>query len=228
VRDEGYQQADQSGKVQPNLPDQETARRGSRPQQTEEARGSREARNSSAALSGPGAALIGMLAAAGRWLLIPLIVILILAGLWALARLWPRLAGWRAKMAGRWRALLDRLAALLDRFRRPKSTARAAADPLANLESLALLPPREAVLATYLRFLDFLETLGSPRPVKATPYEILHGLPVHLRHLEDLARTLTELYVQAAYAPEPVEHDAGQRAILTLKGMRGLQEKSAA
>jgi hypothetical protein len=222
-RDQGYQQADQAGKIQPRLPDQETARRGSRPQQPEEAQGTREARDSSAALSGPGAALIRMLAAAGRWLIIPLVLVLVLAGLWALARLWPLLAGWRGRMASRWRALLDRLAALFDRFRRPKSTACGAADPLASLESLALLPPREAVLAAYLRFLEFLESLGFPRPAKATPYEILHGLPANLRYLEDPARTLTELYVQAAYAADPVEHDAGQRAVITLKGMRSLR-----
>jgi hypothetical protein len=98
---------------------------------------------------------------------------------------------------------------------------------LANLEALALLPPREAVLAAYLRFLDFLESLGSPRPAKSTPYEVLHGLPASLRYLEDPARTLTELYVQAAYAAEPVEHDAGQRAIVTLKGMRELRPAGA-
>ncbi|MFL6232268.1 MAG: DUF4129 domain-containing protein [Thermoanaerobaculia bacterium] len=213
-RDQGYQQADQAGKIQPHLPDQEAARRGSRPQQME------EARNSSAALSGPGTALIGMLAAAGRWLIIPLVLALALAGLWALARLWPQLAGWRSRMAERWRNLLRRFAGLFKR--RPKRTARTA-DPLADLEGLALLPPREAVLAAYLRFLDFLESLGAPRPAKSTPYEVLYGLPASLRYLEDPARTLTELYVQAAYAAEPVEHDAGQRAIVTLKGMRGLR-----
>jgi hypothetical protein len=47
-------------------------------------------------------------------------------------------------------------------------------------------------------------------------------LPRHLRRLEDPARSLTDLYVQAAYAAEPVEHGAREQAILTLRGMRGL------
>ena len=223
VKDQGNQQSDQTGQQQPRSPDQEAARRGSQPRQSEEARGSRQARSSSAALSGPGAALIGMLATVGKWLLVPLVLALILAGLWALARLWPQLAGWRTRMADRWRELLSRLAALFARFRRPKRTTVRTADPLADLEGLSLLPPREAVLAAYLRFLDFLESLGSPRPARSTPYEVLNALPASLRHLEDPVRTLTDLYVQAAYAAEPVEHDAGQRAIVTLKGMRGLR-----
>ena len=150
----------------------------------------------------------------------PLVLALILAGLWALARLWPQLAGWRSRMADRWRNLLRRFAGLFKS--RPKRSTQKV-DPLANLEALAGLPPRETVLAAYLRFLEFLESLGSPRPAKSTPYEVLHGLPASLRYLEDPARTLTELYVQAAYADEPVEEDSGLRAIVTLKGLRGLR-----
>ena len=49
-----------------------------------------------------------MLTAAGKWLLIPLVLILVLAGLWALSRLLPRLAAWGGRMAERWRDLLNR------------------------------------------------------------------------------------------------------------------------
>jgi hypothetical protein len=35
-------------------------------------------------------------------------------------------------------------------------------------------------------------------------------------------RSLTDLYVQAAYAAEPVEHGDRDQAILSLQGMRGL------
>ena len=222
--DRGYQEADRSGNLQTRPPDEGPSQRGSRSEQAQDARGERDVRDASAALTGPAAALVRTLATVGKWLLVPLILIFALAGLWALVQLWPQLAGWRGRMADRWRNLLRRFAGLFKY--RPKRPARKT-DPLANLESLALLPPREAVLAAYLRFLDFLESLGSPRPAKSTPYETLYGLPASLRYLEDPARTLTELYVQAAYAAEPVEHDAGQRAIVTLKGMRELRPAGA-
>lgn len=57
---------------------------------------------------------------------------------------------------------------------------------------------------------------------------LLNALPFDFRALADSARTLTDLYVEAAYSAEPVEHDAGERAIVMLKGMRGLLEKPAA
>jgi Domain of unknown function (DUF4129) len=218
--DRGYQQSDRAGQLQTHPPDEGSSQRGSRSRQSGEERGDRDERDASAALTGPAAALIRTLAIIGKWLIVPLVLALGLAGLWALVRLWPQLAGWRSRMADRWRNLLRRLAGLFKyRPRRPPQKV----DPLANLEALALLSPREAVLAAYLRFLDFLESLGSPRPAKSTPYEVLHGLPANLRYLEDPARTLTELYVQAAYAAEPVGHDAGQRAIVTLKGLRELR-----
>lgn len=178
-------------------------------------------------VANPAAGALGLLAAAGKWLLYPLILVLALAGLWALFRLWPLLAGWRGRISDRLRDLLARLAGLF--ARRPKGRRKDwGADPLANLEDLAGLPPREAVLTGYLRFLALLDRLGHPRPEKATPYEVLHGLPPSLRNLEDPVRTLTDLYVQAAYAAEPVELGARESAILALKGIRGLMEKPAA
>jgi len=222
--DRGYQEVDRVGNLQTHPPEEGASQRGSRSDQAKAARGDRDVRDAAAALTGPAAALVRTLATMGKWLIVPLILALALAGLWALARLWPQLAGWRSRMIDRWRNLLRRFAGLFKA--RPRRPARKV-DPLANLEALALLPPREAVLAAYLRFLDFLASLGSPRPAKSTPYEVLYGLPASLRYLEDPARTLTELYVQAAYAAEPVEHDAGQRAIVTLKGMRTLRPAGA-
>lgn len=177
---------------------------------------------------GPAGALLGWLAAAGHWLRVPLILILLGLGLWGLVRLWPLLQGWRTRATDRWRALLDRLAALLGRLPRPRRRDGPAVDPLAGLEALLGLPAREAVLATYHRFLALLETLGHTRPEKATPYEILHGLPPHLKPLENPARILTDLYVLAAYAAEPVEVGARERAVTALKEMGGLLERPAA
>ena len=88
--------------------------------------------------------------------------------------------------------------------------------------TMAGLPPRESVLAAYQRFLILLERLGSPRPEKATPYDVMYGLPAGLRLLEDPVRTLTELYVHAAYSDEPPEHGAREQAISALAGMRVL------
>ncbi len=226
--DRGYQQADQAGKLGRERPPDQQAERGPDSQQGDP-RGDPNSREQTAGITGPAASLIRLLTAAGKWLIIPLVLVIALAALWALSRLWPNLAGWRGRMGERWRSLLNRLAALLDRFRRsanPRS--QAAGDPLANLEVLDSLPSRDAVLAAYHRFLDLLESRGYPRPVKSTPYEVLNALPFDFRHLADPARGLTELYVQAAYSGEPVEPGAGQQAIFILKGMRGLLEKPAA
>jgi hypothetical protein len=222
-RDRGAQEGDQGEGARRN-PSDEEGRRGSEsnPQQ------GRDAGDRPAELTGPAADLIGMLTAAGKWLLLPLVLILALAGLWALARLLPRLTAWGGRMAERWRHLLNRLWELFDGFHPARLTGWTGGDPLANLEKLALLPPREAVLAAYHRFLALLESRGYARPAKSTPYEILNALPFDFRSVADSARTLTDLYVAAAYSAETVEPDAGERAITVLKGMRGLVEKPAA
>jgi hypothetical protein len=174
---------------------------------------------------GPAAGLLSLLARIGKLLLIPLILLLAGAALWGLVRLWPLLAGWRSKAAGRWRALLDRLAGL---FPRPRQTPGSSADPFKSVDALLDLPSRETVLAAYQRFLLLLESLGHERPEKATPYEILSGLPPHLRPLEAQAHALTDLYILAAYAADPVEPGAPERSIAALKAMRGLLERPAA
>jgi len=225
--DRGYQQADQAGKISGQRPPDEEAPRGPESRQGEP-QGAPNFQSRQAAIPGPAASLIRLLTAAGKWLIIPLVLVLAFAALWALSRLWPNLAGWRGRMAERWRGLLNRLAALLGRLRQSTRPASRAVDPLANLEVLAGLPSRDAVLAAYHRFLDLLESRGYPRPAKSTPYEVLNALPFDFRSLADPARSLTELYVQAAYSGEPVEPGAREQAIFILKGMRGLLEKPAA
>ena len=170
----------------------------------------------------PAADVAGWLAAAGMWLLVPLILSLIALGIWGFLRRRRHLAGRRDKGEGR-RSLLKRLAGLFGRRSRPRLH-----DPLASLNDLSERPSRDAVLAAYHRFLLLLETLGYSRAEKATPYEILQGLPQHLRHLEAPARTLTDLYVLAAYADEPVEPVARERTIEALREMRELLERPAA
>jgi hypothetical protein len=224
--DRGYQQGDQAGRTSRQRPPDEQAERGPDSRQGDP-RGDPSSRDRTAGFAGPAASLIRLLTAAGKWLIIPLVLVIVLAALWALSRLWPNLANSRGRMAERWRGLLNRLAALLERFSR-SARPTSKADPLANLEILAGLPSRDAVLGAYHRFLDLLESRGYPRPVKSTPYEVLNTLPFDFRPLADPARSLTELYVQAAYSGEPVEPGAREQAIFILKGMRGVLEKPAA
>ena len=215
-KDRGYQQSDKIEKLG-QRPPRDGASQGRQPNPRGEGRSFRDA----AALGGPAAALLNVLGTLAKWLIVPLVLALIVGAFWALLRLWPLLGGWWGGLTDRLRVLLARLAALFTRA--PRKTQEAVGpDPLADLEDLDVLPPREAVLAAYQRFLALLNFLGHPRPEKTTPYELLQVLPRHLRRLEDPARSLTDLYVQAAYAAEPVEHGAREQAILTLRGMRGL------
>lgn len=171
----------------------------------------------SAPSPGPAANLLSLLARIGKLLLIPLILLLAGAALWGLIRLWPLLAGWRTRAAARWHALLERLTGL---FTRPRRASSSSADPFQRLDALLDLPDRETILAAYQRFLSLLESLGHERPEKATPYEILAGLPPQLKPLEGPARTLTDLYVLAAYARDPIEPGDPERSVAALKTMR--------
>lgn len=175
--------------------------------------------------SRPAAALSGWLASVGKWLLIPLVVLLVALGIWRFLRRRRHPAERKDKGAGRRRSLLDRLAGLFGHLRGLRGRSRASADPLAGLDALSERPSREAVLAAYHRFLVLLESLGHVRPARETPYETLEGLPPHLQPLEGPARTLTDLYVLAAYAAEPVERGDRDRAIRVLREMRGLVER---
>ncbi|HSG38461.1 MAG TPA: DUF4129 domain-containing protein, partial [Thermoanaerobaculia bacterium] len=216
-RDRGYQETEEAGRIS------------TRPPEDESGSSAKDASSQdSTSLGGLAGALLSPLAAAGKWLLVPLILALIAVGVWSLVRLWPLLKGWRSKATDRWRALLDRLAGFFSRLPRPRLRDGPGADPLEDVDDLLDLPSREAVLAAYHRFLVLLESLGHARPQKATPYEVLNSLPPDLKHLEDPARTLTDLYVLAAYAAEPVEHGSRERAITALKGMRGPLERPAA
>ena len=221
-RDRGYQETRDPGQPSPTvsekIPGTETPSRSGEPGRDSLRNPSRDSRSSGRQTG----SLLGLLAIAGKWLRIPLILILVGVGLWGLLRLWPLLKGFRNRAASRWQALLARLAALLARLTRSRRRESPPADPLKGLETLLDLPARDAVLAAYHRFLALLETLGHTRAGKATPYEILYGLPPYLRPLEPSARALTDLYVLAAYAAEPVEAEARERAVTAVKAMKGL------
>lgn len=216
-KDRGYQQTDQAGKLS-KRPEEDSSREGRIERGDPDAQ--TRSRKGSDFGEGPAGRMVGTLSGIGRWLIVPLVLAILAGGLWVLWRLWPQLAAWRSRMEERWRELLLRLANILQRFRRPVHVRLP--DPLADLDALDRLPPREAVLEAYQRFLAFLDFRGYARPARSTPYEVLNALPFDLRKVEEPVRTLTELYVRAAYSDEPVEHGARQVAIFSLKGMRSL------
>jgi hypothetical protein len=215
--DRGYQQSDQAGKLSKRPEEEDPNREGRIERGDPDAR--LRSRQGSDFGGGPAGKLVSTLSGIGRWLIIPLVLAILAGAAWALWRLWPQLGAWRSRMGERWRKLVGWLDRLRNRFRRP---VRIILDPFDNLEALDRLPPREAVLAAYQRFLALLDLRGYARPPRSTPYEVLNALPFELRKTEEPARTLTELYVRAAYSDEPVEPGAGQAAIFCLKGMRGL------
>jgi len=217
-RDRGYQKADQAGKLS-KRPEEEDSDRESRTERGDPDARTRSRRGSDFG-DGPAGKLVGALSGIGRWLIVPLVLAILAGVLWTLWKLWPQLGAWRSRMGERWRDLLRRLAGILNRFRRPIQVRLP--DPLADLDALEHLPPREAVLEAYQRFLALLDFRGYARPARSTPYEVLNALPFDLRKVEEPVRTLTELYVRAAYSDEQVEYGARQVAIFSLKGMRAL------
>jgi len=213
-QDRGYQQADQAGKLS-KLSEEEDPQR----EELGDPEGQVRSRRGSAFGGSPAGRMVGLLSGVGRWLIVPVVLAILAGGFWALWRLWPQLAAWRSRMVERWRNLLGWLTRLRNRFRRP---VRVILDPFDNLETLDRLPPREAVLAAYQRFLALLDLRGYARPPRSTPYEVLNALPFDLRKAEEPVRNLTELYVRAAYSAEPVEPGACQAAVFSLKWMRDL------
>ncbi len=218
AQDRGYQRSDQTEQIAPEgAPDQAA--------QGELGVPASSPSNGIGGLTGPAASLLRTLTGIGKLLIVPLVLVFLAVGIWKLIRLWPGLGDWRLRLRDRWRSFLQKVTAWLTWSKEEK---RQGPGPFARLEELDSLPPRESVLAAYQRFLLLLDRLGSPRPGKDTPYDLLNHLPQDLRLLEDPARTLTEFYVRAAYSDEPVEHGARERAITALKGIRGLLESPAA
>ncbi|MCC6446920.1 MAG: DUF4129 domain-containing protein [Armatimonadetes bacterium] len=155
-----------------------------------------------------------------RWLAIAL---LILAILYALARLlpalWERLKAlkdWRppgflAVWAGRLRAWWQRLLGRLPRFgRASRAQARSEKpfdlryDPFADPDR----PAREIVADVYGTLMAFAAMTGYPRSEDQTPYEFLRKLPAPLHPLQDQAALMTRLYVQAAYTSRDIPEGA--------------------
>ena len=156
------------------------------------------------------ASMVGALQGLGRWLRFPVILAAVLGALWVLWKVGPQLGFAQKSLFGRLAAFFRRFLDLLrGRLRRAPGTAqgRRLEHPWTDLGALAALPPRAAVLEAYRRFLLACEHHGRPRPADATPDVWLRDLPAALGALRPAARELTELYVDAAYAPPDVDAD---------------------
>jgi putative effector of murein hydrolase LrgA (UPF0299 family) len=159
----------------------------------------------------------------GATLLVPLLAIAGLFGLLTLVRLRPLWTGWRHR-AERWlAALAARLRSALDRLRHHGDITTS--DPLEGWEQLDMLAPTDAVRGAYGRFMALTDALGHPRPPRLTPLEFLRTLPLELRaHTREL-RTLTELYVRAAYSPAGVDREEKARALEVLRSLHAVQRR---
>ncbi len=168
---------------------------------------SRPAEDSSRGFSRAAVSVVRQLAELGKWVRYLVVLAAAVLALWGLWRLLHQPGSTR-----RWL-----IAALGDLFRRlfagvrglfPRRTKKNPAprrDPFADWDTLRQLEPREAVLAAYGRLLAVFEQLQHPRPERHTPYEFLASIPTRLKRLGDPARSLTEVYVKAAYSGAAVE-----------------------
>ncbi len=113
-----------------------------------------------------------------------------------LSGLWQRLWAWR-------QGLRDELAL--------RRAARGASTPLAGrlsrLFSPGRLPPREMVRFFYLSAARRAEQAGQPRRSGQTPYEYQDSLDEKFPELEPDLEGLTGAFIQARYAPRPVEQE---------------------
>jgi hypothetical protein len=130
-------------------------------------------------------------------------------------KLAPRLQRYLAWLRGK---LVVPAWARRDGARRRRHTS----DPFAGLDELAVRPVREAVMEAYLRSTVLLERLDYPRPVAATPYDLLGALPDRLSSLNDPLSEITGLYVRAAYSNEELRAADRDGAVATLVAMRDL------
>lgn len=178
----------------------------------------------SAAAEGTVAAGQGMLDALGslgrllRW---PAILLAIVIVVLALFRLWPLLADWRQGLGEGWRGWWQKLMARLRSSPRARSRGEPPPeDPWTGLGALANLPPREAVLEAYRRFLLALELVGFEREERLAPYELVVVVARWRRAAEPAVRRLTDLYVAAAFGEAEIPAADRVEALKALDGLR--------
>jgi hypothetical protein len=207
----------QNGQAKEAKPaDQEKRERGKGKQENGEPKGEKQAQNQ-LSLSGPMGSLLAWLRSLGRLLLPFAVLIFILAGLYVAFRQRTRLFSFVAQAV---RSLRNFWTSLWSRFGRKKKKLKVAkGDPFANLESLAAMPPRRAVLTAYERLLQAFEQAGHARFERQTPEEFLASIPGRLHRLKPPAANLTALYLLAAYSPAEPPPGAGESALEYLRNL---------
>ena len=167
-----------------------------------------------------------------QWLRWPLIVLGVLVGAWLAWRFAPVLRrGLRqlwASVSTFWSGWFEGWRAWWRRRRRATRSARRRDDPLADWRDLESAPPRDAVLGAYGRMLDALEVLDHPRSPEHTPLDLLARWPAPWRDGRAAARRLTDVYLQAAYAPDAVPEAARREALTALADLRTARDQRAA
>jgi hypothetical protein len=186
---------------------------------------SQSSRRSKGGGQSPAESIFSLFAQLGKILLIPVILIIIGVGIFALIKLWPMLKGMRLGIGDRLRKLLEKLRSLFaSRQRKDASGTLPQKDPLAELGRIHTFPPRDAILTAYHCLLAFFEKLGHKRLDRLTPYEFLNSLPERLKYLAAPARNLTEVYVRTAYSTNVPTSDDSKKALDALSNLRHLIE----
>lgn len=213
-----------SGELTPQTEEWDTGRKG--PDRSEQQRtGQRTGPDSQ---GGPGS-LFQFAASLGRWLLLPLILFLGGAFIYAVAKLKPKF-----RVLSGLREFLRRLRERLRLSRRSPGEGEEAPDTPSwgeiakTLSGFQSLPPRQSILKAYEALCLFFSLLGHRRPANNTPYEVLRSLPRRFEFLKDPAASLTDLYVAAAYGSSPptaLEARSAEESIKTISGLIREYEK---
>jgi hypothetical protein len=79
---------------------------------------------------------------------------------------------------------------------------------------------RRAVIGAYARMESWLSASGVPRAMSETPFEYLDRVLVEFGASAVIARTLTELFERAKFAPHPVDFSMKRAALEALTSLR--------
>ena len=169
----------------------------------------RSTRESERGSQKPPSSIFDLFATLGKFLIFPLIAIVVVLGIFALAKLWPHLRSAKFGLLDRLRKLLEKIRLSRSARKKEDEAVKKKRNPLKLLKTMQGLPPREAVLTAYECLLAFFEQIGHQRMERLTPYEFLYSLPEQFAYLSGPAGKVTEMYVRAAYSPlDPTPADS--------------------
>jgi hypothetical protein len=168
----------------------------------------------------PGGSFFNFIAALGKLLIIPVVLLFIIMVVYTLTKLWPALKGKRLGVMDRLRQWLQKLRSMMGKRKSGEAAEmETPPDPRALMAAVPGLPPREAVLMAYCSLMAFFQQLGWQRRPGLTPYEFIDSLPERFNHLAEPAAKLTRLYVNAAYSRIKTTPDDSKHALELLRGL---------